>query len=122
LIDTMTTLFIIKVITSALVIGFVSEIAKRSTPLAAIIAGFPLTSLLTFFWLYVETKSTEKFMPLSWQIVLASIPSLMFLSILAICLKKGVGIGPSMIISFIVLLLGQLGYIFLLQRLQVKIY
>ena len=47
---------IIKIIFTALVIVIISEIAKRSTLIAGIVASIPLTSLLAFMWLYFDTQ------------------------------------------------------------------
>jgi hypothetical protein len=50
------TYYIIKLFLSAGVIVTVTEIAKRNNAAASIIHSLPLTSLLAFIWLYVETK------------------------------------------------------------------
>ena len=50
------TYYIIKLFLSAGVIVTVTEIAKRNNAAASIIHSLPLTSLLAFVWLYVETK------------------------------------------------------------------
>lgn len=46
-------------ITAGLVI-FISEVAKRSDKLGALIATLSLVSLLALFWLYFEHQSPEK--------------------------------------------------------------
>ena len=45
-------IFLIKTILSALVIAGVSELAKKYSLLAALLASLPLTSILAFVWLY----------------------------------------------------------------------
>ena len=52
--------FLTKTILTAIIIIIVSEIAKKSSLLAAIIISIPLTSLLAFIWVYWESKDTEK--------------------------------------------------------------
>ena len=52
--------YLIKLIITALVVVMVSEVAKKSTFIAAIIISIPLTSLLAFIWLYVDTKDYQK--------------------------------------------------------------
>ena len=54
------TYFFVKTIFTALIIVIVSEIAKKSTFLGALIISIPLTSLLAFIWLYFDTKDYEK--------------------------------------------------------------
>ena len=48
------TYFFVKTIFTALIIVIVSEIAKKSTFLGALIISIPLTSLLAFIWLYFD--------------------------------------------------------------------
>ncbi len=50
--------YLIKLFLSAGVIVLVTEIAKRNNAAASIIHSLPLTSLLAFIWLYVETKDS----------------------------------------------------------------
>lgn len=46
-------------VTAGLVV-LISEVAKRSDKLGALIASLPLVTLLTLFWLYFENQPTEK--------------------------------------------------------------
>jgi len=50
----MYTLF--KILFTAIIVVVISEIAKRSTLIAGIVASIPLTSLLAFVWLYYDTQ------------------------------------------------------------------
>jgi len=51
--------FIKYCITAGLVV-VISEFAKRSDRLGAVIASLPLVTVLTLIWLYVEKQPTEK--------------------------------------------------------------
>lgn len=82
--------FILKVALSALIIVIVSEVAKRSSALAAILASLPLTSILAFVFLYLETKDVEKVSALSNGILWMIIPSFALFIALPVLLKKGV--------------------------------
>ena len=87
---------IIKIlITSGLVVA-VSEIAKRSSMIAGILASIPLISVLGFVWLYIDTKDVEKISSLSTSIFWLVIPSLALFVALPILLKKGFGFYPSL--------------------------
>ena len=44
----------LKILLTALIIVTISEISRRSTILAGIIASIPLTSLLAIIWIYFE--------------------------------------------------------------------
>jgi hypothetical protein len=49
----------IKILLSAVIIASVTELAKRNNAAASIIHSLPLTSLLAFIWLYVQTRDAE---------------------------------------------------------------
>jgi hypothetical protein len=75
---------------SAAALVAVSEIAKRSSLWAALVASLPLTSLLAFVWLYIDTKDTQKIAALSGDIFWLVIPSLALFPTLALLLRSGV--------------------------------
>lgn len=81
--------YAIKVITSALLIVAISEIAKRSTSVAALLASLPLTSLLAFIWLHMDGTEPAKIAELSAQTFWLVIPSLLLLLLLPLLLKHG---------------------------------
>ncbi len=87
----------IKTLITVVVVVSVSEIAKRSSIFAGLIASIPLTSFLAFIWLYWETRDTQKVIDLSYSIILMVIPSFTFFIILSLTLK----IQNSFIISMI---------------------
>lgn len=91
--------YLIKVIVSALVVVAVSEIAKRHSGFAALVASLPLTSLLAFVWLHLEGEPAEKIAGLSWQIFWLVIPSLILFVLLPLLLRTGVGFWSSLAVS-----------------------
>ena len=68
----------IKLIFTAFVVVLISEIAKRSTIFAGIVASIPLTSVLAFIWLYFDTQDLNSIRELSRNILLMIPPSLVF--------------------------------------------
>ena len=52
--------YIVRILLTAAVVVAVSEIAKRNTLSAAALASLPLTSLLAFVWLYLDTGDTQR--------------------------------------------------------------
>lgn len=88
--------FVLKVFISALVIAGISEVAKRSSFLAAVLASLPLTSLLAFLWLYRETADVGRIAELSYQIFWLVIPSLALFIALPWLLRRGVSFWPSL--------------------------
>ena len=74
-----------KVGVTAVVVVAVSEIARRSSFWGAVVASLPLTSLLAFVWLYLDTGSAQAVADLSrgiFWLVLASMPLFVVLPML----------------------------------------
>ena len=91
--------YAIKAIISALVIVAVSEIARRSTGFAALVASLPLTSLLAFIWLRTEGAQPEEIAELSSQIFWLILPSLFFFPLFPFLLRHGVSFWVSLGVS-----------------------
>lgn len=89
----------IKVLLTAVLVVAISEAAKRSSALGAIIASLPLTSLLAFIWLYGETGDTAKIAQLSSSIFWYVLPSLVLFVVLPLLLARGFGFWPSLLIA-----------------------
>jgi len=89
----------LKVLLSALIIVAVSEIAKRSSGFAALVASLPLTSLLAFLWIYGESGDTAKIANLASSIFWLVLPSLVLFLVLPVMLAKGFGFWVSLAVS-----------------------
>lgn len=90
---------IVKVAVTAVVVVAVSELAKRGTLLAALLASLPLTSLLAFVWLHLETHDAERIAALSHGIFWLVLPSLLLFVVLPLLLKSGWTFWPSLAAS-----------------------
>ena len=72
---------ITKYLLSAGVIVLISEVAKRSDKLGAMIAALPIVTLLAMIWLYVENQPKEKITNYAWYTFWYVLPTLpMFLA------------------------------------------
>lgn len=91
--------FLIKTLVTALVVAGVSELGKRTTFLAAILASLPLTSILAILWVYQDTSDVSKIVDLSYGIFWAVLPSLLFFLVLPFLLKRSLPFSVSMIAS-----------------------
>jgi hypothetical protein len=91
--------YVLKVIISAVVIVVISEVAKRSSGFAALIASLPLTSLLAFVWLHLADSPPSQIAQLSSQIFWLVLPSLGFFLLLPVMLKHGIGFWVSLSLS-----------------------
>ena len=89
----------IKVVISAVIIVAISEIAKRSSAFAALIASLPLTSLMAFVWLRLESTPSEEIALLSAQIFWLVIPSLAFFLVFPWLLRYGLNFWASLGLS-----------------------
>lgn len=89
--------YAVKVLVSAALIVLISEIAKRSTLFGALVASLPITSLLAFIWLYVDTGDAARISSLSIGVFWLVIPSLAFFAVLPFTLKTGWGFWPSLV-------------------------
>jgi len=96
---------LIKTILTALIVVGVSEIAKRYTTLAALLAALPLTSILAMIWLYIDTKDSIRIADLSIGIFWLVLPTLCFFLVLPWLLRHQIYFWASMIISCVVMIL-----------------
>ncbi len=93
------TYYLIKLAVTVVLVILISEIAKRSSLLGAILASMPLVSVLAMIWLYIETGKVETVRALSLGIFWLAIPSLAFFLALPVLLKQGLSFYPAMAVS-----------------------
>lgn len=91
--------YAVKVAVSALLIVAISEIAKRHSGVAALIAALPLTSLLAFVWLHAEGAPAAQIGELAGQIFWLVLPSLLLFLLLPLLLRQGWSFWPSLGVS-----------------------
>ncbi|MDY6980220.1 MAG: DUF3147 family protein, partial [Pseudomonadota bacterium] len=84
---------------TTLLVVLISEIAKRSSLIGAILASVPLVSVLAMIWLYIDTKDIDKISSLSYSIVWLVLPSLALFIALPLFLKQGINFYLSMTMS-----------------------
>ncbi|NIP30288.1 MAG: hypothetical protein GTO02_13645 [Candidatus Dadabacteria bacterium] len=79
--------YILKLIISALLIVLISEIAKKSSFIGALIASVPLISIIAIFWIYFDTQDLGLIAKFSKNIFWLVLPSLIFFVIFPVLLK-----------------------------------
>jgi hypothetical protein len=89
----------LKVLLTAVLVVAISETAKRSTLLGGILASLPLTSLLAFIWLYLDTGNTARVASLSNSIFWYVLPSLVLFIALPLLLARGMDFWLSLAIA-----------------------
>ena len=97
--------YVLKFTISALLIVFISEISKRYSLTAGILASLPLVSVLAMIWLYIDTSSIEKVSQLSTSIFWMVLPSLSLFIVLPLLLKSKVPFYPALTVSALVMIL-----------------
>jgi len=113
--------YALKVIISALLIVAVSEIAKRSTGFAALVASLPLTSLLAFIWLHLDASPPERIAELSSQIFWLVLPSLLLFLLLPFLLKHGLSFWVSLGLSIVATAGCYIALLLLLRRMGINL-
>jgi len=82
--------YITKVAVTAVLVVLISEIAKRSSFIGAVLASVPLTSVLAMLWLYVDTGDVEKISTLASSVFWLVLPSLALFVALPVLLGQGI--------------------------------
>ncbi len=113
--------YALKIGLSALILVAVAEVAKRSTFWAAALASLPLTSLLAFVWLYLDTGDVQKVAALAGGIFWLVLPSLLLFVLLPILLRLGWGFWLSLAVSSAATALAYVGMIRLLSLFGVRL-
>lgn len=94
--------YLVKVAVTTVLIVVISEIAKRSSFVGALLASIPLISVLAMFWLYIDTKDVSKVSALTSSIFWLVLPSLALFVTLPVLLKQGINFYISISISVMV--------------------
>lgn len=113
--------YILKIVITTLIIVLISEIAKRSSFVGAILASVPLVSVLAMLWLYIDTKDISKVSELSSSIFWLVLPSLVLFVTLPLLLKQGINFYLSMSISIGATVLGYWLMVSVLNYFEVKL-
>lgn len=113
--------YIVKVLTSSIIIVLISEISKRSSFWGSVLASIPLVSFLAFIWHYIDTKDVTKIAELSSGIFWLVIPSLVFFISFPILLKRNVNFYLSMILATAIMVFCYFILIWILKKFGIKI-
>ncbi|MBW6489759.1 MAG: DUF3147 family protein [Lentimicrobium sp.] len=107
---------VIKVLLTSILIVTISEVGKRNSIMAAVYASLPLTTLLAMVWLYLDTFDKQKVSSLSWNVLIAVIPSHIFLIAFPLLVKVGLNFWTSLSISIILTALAYWLYVVILKH------
>ncbi|MGF1452770.1 MAG: DUF3147 family protein [Opitutales bacterium] len=88
-----------KYLVTALIVVVVSEIAKKTDRVGALIASLPLTTILVLFWLYYEKATTAKLSSYAYYTFWYVLPTLPMFLLMPWMLDRGYGFGWAMAAS-----------------------
>lgn len=108
--------YVFKILFSAVLITLISEVAKRHSAFAALLAALPLTTILAFVWLYMDATSPEYIANLAEQIFWLVIPSLVFFLALPLLLRQGLNFWLSLGLSMAATACGYFVLLLVLRR------
>ena len=81
---------------SGVIVAAVSETARRSPTVGALIVSLPLVSLLAILWLWRDTGDVERIASLMTSTFWFILPSLPMFLLMPFMLRAGVGFWPSL--------------------------
>ncbi len=113
--------FITKLIITSLLIVLISEIAKRSSLMGALLAAIPLVSILAMTWMYIDTSDSSSAVEFSNRIVWLIAPSMTLFVAFPILIKKGFGFYPSMFVSIFMTIFAYYSVIYVLGKFGIKL-
>ena len=113
--------YVIKIALTSLIVVAISEIGKRSSFWAAALASLPLTSVLAFVWLYLETGDAERVASLSHGVFWLVIPSLPLFLLLPGLLRSGINFWLGLAISCAVTALAYAAMVWSLGKLGIRV-
>ena len=90
------TLLVAKYAITAFVIVLVSEIAKRSDKMGALISSLPFVTFMVMIWLYIEKQGTQKIANHAYYTFWYVLPTLPMFLVMPWLLSKGVNFWASL--------------------------
>ena len=115
------TYYIVKILLTTLLIVLISEIAKRSSFIAAILTSIPLISVLAFIWLYIDTGDVAKISDLAKSIFWLVLPSLVLFISLPLLLSQGINFYISLSVSILLTIICYVMMIAILRHFEVRL-
>jgi hypothetical protein len=113
--------YVVKIALTAVIVVAVSEIAKRSTFWGAALASLPLTSLLAFVWLYLDTGDSARVADLSQSILWLVVPSLTLFIVLPVLLRVGLAFWLSLSLACVATTAAYLAMVWCLNRVGIRV-
>lgn len=82
----------VKILSSAVIIGIVTEVARRFPTYGGIIAALPLVSILSIIWLTVQSESSEHIQHFTVGVIVGLPATMMMLFVIYMAMKSSIHI------------------------------
>ena len=112
---------VLKALLSGVIVATVSEAAKRSPALGALVASLPIVSTLGMVWLWGETRDTERLAAHAEATFWLVLPSLPMFLLLPALLRQGLGFAPSLALGLALTVILYLATAAILSRFGVRL-
>jgi hypothetical protein len=89
----------VKALMSGVIVAIVSEVAKRSPGIGALILSLPMISVLAFIWLWRDTADKEGIAALAQSTFWFTLPTLPMFLVLPALLRDGMGFWAALSLS-----------------------
>ena len=106
---------------TALVVVLVSELAKRSDKLGALVAALPLISILSLIWLYLENQSAEKIANHAWYTFWYVVPTLPMFLAFPLLLPR-LGFWPTLLACMVISVVSFAVFALLVKRFGIQLF
>ena len=87
----------VKALLSGVIVAAVSEIARRSPGIGALVASLPLISILGMMWLWRDTQDVDRMAAHAGATFWYVLPSLPMFLLVPALLKRGLGFWPTLL-------------------------
>jgi hypothetical protein len=113
--------FVVKAALSGLIVAAVSEIARRSPGIGALVASLPLISILGMMWLWRDTADPARLADHAQATFWYVLPSLPMFLVIPALLRNGVGFWPALLAGCVVTIALYLAMVFVGPRFGVRL-
>jgi hypothetical protein len=94
-------MIVVKYLVTAGIVVAVSEIAKRTDKVGALIASLPMVTVMVMFWLWFEDQPTEKIANHAWYTFWYVIPTMPMFLLVPWMLQRGINFWLTMLAGMI---------------------
>jgi hypothetical protein len=106
---------------TALVVVVVSELAKRSDRLGALIASLPIVTVMVMIWLFVENQGSAKIANHAFYTFWYVIPTLPMFLLMPYLLNRGIGFWFSLLLCIVLTIACLAGMAAVLRRFGINL-